>query len=201
MSRLETLKLQKQTTGRKPVLLLDQDGILADTNSYLLTIVNKYYKRNYTNADHDRLFGDHTCLTEELTRPMIAKIFNQRGFFRDLPPIKDAIESVNKLAEHYDIYVVTTPWVHNIYCYSEKAAWIKEYLPFLEKKVVQTVCKEVVHGHVLVDDKMSNLQKWRERWPSGVGASLKYHWTDPNLADIIQPDWAGLSDTLIKAIT
>ncbi len=200
MSRLETLRLQKQTTTR-PVLLLDQDGILADTNAFLIDRLNIRHKLNLKQSDHDRLFGDHTCLTPEVTRPMVAACFNQRGFFRDLPPIKDAIQSVNKLAEHYDIYVVTTPWVHNIYCYSEKAAWIKEHLPFLEKKVVQTVCKEVVHGHVLVDDKMNNLQKWRERWPTGVGASLKYHWTDPNLADIIQPDWASLSDTLIKAIT
>lgn len=188
----------------KKILLLDMDGILADTNSYLLECINKKYKRSYTTADLDRLFGDHECLTEELTRPMVTAIFNEGHFFRELPPIPGAVEAVTKLRKLYNIYILTSPWVPNPNCMQDKNEWLAHYLPGLERTCSQTSQKFLVYGDIFVDDKMKNLRLWKEFWYNKVGtgcettASLKYHWTDPEVTDIISPDWDDLYERLVE---
>ncbi len=192
----------------KKILLLDMDGILADTNLYLLQCLNKKHGRSYTNDDHDRLFGDHECLTEEVTRPMITSIFNTGNFFRELPPIPGAIEAVKKLRKHYNIHIVTSPWVPNPNCMNDKNEWLAHYLPGLERTCIQTNQKFLIYGDILVDDKTKNLKLWKEFWGQGyrlgahydgpTTASLKYHWTDPKITDIIAPNWTELCDHLIE---
>jgi len=85
---------------------------------------------------------------------------SQYGFFLNLKPIQDSLESVEFLKDYYDIWILTRPSVHNIMCYSEKAQWIKTHLGF-DMQVNTIICtnKSLLKGNYLVDDQIEHGQK------------------------------------------
>ena len=52
------------------------------------------------------------------------------GLFAQMPPIPGAIEAMKLLANHYDIYILSTaPW-GNPSAWSDKLEWVKKSLDF-----------------------------------------------------------------------
>jgi len=79
---------------------------------------------------------------------------SQWGFFRKLEEIPNAIKSIRKLEEKYDVWTLTRPSFYNINCFSEKADWILEYLGFdMLKKLIICGDKSLLKGEYLIDDK------------------------------------------------
>jgi 5'(3')-deoxyribonucleotidase len=84
---------------------------------------------------------------------------SQYGFFLNLKPIVDAINSVNILKKNFDVWILTRPSVHNISCYSEKALWIKNYLGFeMQEKTIICTNKSLLKGDFLIDDQIEHGQ-------------------------------------------
>lgn len=78
------------------------------------------------------------------------------GFFRNLKPMPFAIESYNKLSEHFDVYILSTaPW-SNPHALLEKMEWVKEYLPNAYKNVIFSHHKDLNIGDYLIDDSTKN---------------------------------------------
>jgi len=80
------------------------------------------------------------------------------GFFENLPPIKDAIESVNKLRtnEAYDVWVLTAPSTMNPHSYTEKRIWIEKYFDYdFTNKLILSPNKGLLKGDILIDDHSS----------------------------------------------
>ncbi len=75
------------------------------------------------------------------------------GFFENLVPLKHAINSVNKLRDRFDVYILTAPSHHNPLCYTEKRLWIEKHfdLEFTEKLIICSN-KSLLKGHFLIDD-------------------------------------------------
>ena len=79
-----------------------------------------------------------------------------KGFFRNLKPMPGAIESYNKLSEHFDVYILSTgPW-SNPTSFVEKVEWVKEYLPNAYKNVIFSHHKDLNIGDYLIDDSTKN---------------------------------------------
>ena len=79
-----------------------------------------------------------------------------KGFFRNLKPMPGAIESYNKLSEHFDVYILSTgPW-SNPTSFVEKVEWVKEYLPNAYKNVIFSHHKDLNIGDYLIDDSIKN---------------------------------------------
>lgn len=77
-------------------------------------------------------------------------------FFRNLKPMPFAIESYNKLSEHFDVYILSTaPW-SNPHALLEKMEWVKEYLPNAYKNVIFSHHKDLNIGDYLIDDSTKN---------------------------------------------
>lgn len=79
----------------------------------------------------------------------------QLGFYRNLEPIKDAIESVTKLINSnlYDVYILTAPSVINTHSYSEKREWIEKYFGYeFCHKLIISPNKGLLKGSYLIDD-------------------------------------------------
>lgn len=108
------------------------------------------------------------------------------GFFTDLEPIPDAIESFNKLKQHYDVWILTRPSFNNIHCFTEKAQWVLDYLGFdvLEKTIL---CgdKSLLKGDYLIDDNGQHGQ------PQFEG-----EWIEFGSEEF--PDWISVTDYLIS---
>lgn len=84
---------------------------------------------------------------------------SQYGFFRELEPIHNAIESVRKLQTKYDVWILTAPSVLNPLCYSEKREWIEKHFDIdLCYKLIISPDKSLIKGDFLIDDMNTNGQ-------------------------------------------
>lgn len=88
--------------------------------------------------------------------PSIAFPQSQYGFYANLLPIKDAIESVKRLIESskFDPYILTAPSTLNPLSYTEKRVWIEKYfsIEFTEKLIISPN-KGLLKGDILIDDR------------------------------------------------
>src|ERR1700743_965648 len=122
-------------------LAVDMDGVIADIETQTI----RWYNRK---------FNKHVSPIEIMGRPQleafpekdaVLEIFNTRGFFRSLPPITGAIETLKVLKNKYQVWIVSSAleYPHSL---EEKLDWLNEYLPFFrwnqivfcgDKKVIQ----------------------------------------------------------------
>jgi len=77
-----------------------------------------------------------------------------REFFYKLDPFEGAIETLKMLCEKYDVTIITKPleWVN---CPSEKARWLKKYLPDSKYELIMTGSMEVkglIEVDIMIDD-------------------------------------------------
>ena len=107
------------------------------------------------------------------------------GFFANLEPIKDSIESVKELINCplFDVYILTAPSVQNPLCYTEKRVWIEKYfgLEFC-KKLILSPNKSLLAGDYLIDDNVDG--KGQEFFE---GTVIKY-------GSSRFPDWLSVRD-------
>ena len=106
-----------------------------------------------------RIFIDMDDTICDFIGPFKSDLFREKfpqskiGFFLSLEPLPNAIESVKKLNDTYDVWFLTRPSIKNINCYTEKAEWIKKHFgeDMLEKLII---CpnKSLVKGDYLIDD-------------------------------------------------
>ena len=76
-----------------------------------------------------------------------------KGFFENLEPMEDAIESVQKLRQEFDVYILTAPSTRNPLSYTEKRLWIEKYFDYeFTKKLIIRSNKGLLKGDVLIDD-------------------------------------------------
>lgn len=81
------------------------------------------------------------------------------GFFTNLSPIDNAVDTLKKLMGYYDVWILTRPSYKNPLCYTEKRIWIEKYfgLDFCEKLII--CCdKSLLKGDYLIDDNLTDGQ-------------------------------------------
>ena len=79
------------------------------------------------------------------------------GVFYHMKPKLGAIEAFNRLASHYDTYVLSTaPW-RNDSSWTDKLRWVKKYLgESAYKRLILTHNKALCMGEYLIDDRTTN---------------------------------------------
>lgn len=79
-----------------------------------------------------------------------------KGFFKSLKPLPKAVESYNKLCEHFEVYILSTaPW-SNPNSLVEKMEWVKATFPTAHKNVIFSHRKDLNMGDYLIDDMTRN---------------------------------------------
>ena len=79
------------------------------------------------------------------------------GIFALMEPMPGAIEAVHKLAEKYDVYILSTaPWKNPTAC-NDKLQWVKDHFggekdDVFYKRLILTHHKDLCHGDYLIDD-------------------------------------------------
>jgi len=152
----------------KPILLLDCDGVLANFIDATLSILNdEFGVKNYTHDDVKTWdmfdsFPDHKHLADD-----VYELLKKRGGCYGIPPYPGAQNGVAKLEELVDIVIVTSPfnggetWVH------ERERWLEMLFDISHKDVIHTGRKELIHGDILVDDKVEHVVAWQKAHPHG----------------------------------
>ena len=77
--------------------------------------------------------------------------------FSLMDPLPGAIEAVHQLAQHYDVFILTTaPW-KNPSAWSDKVSWVTKYLDdVFHKRIIITHRKDLCQGDYLIDDRGKN---------------------------------------------
>lgn len=81
----------------------------------------------------------------------------REGFFAGLEVVDGAKDALHELAEHYELYFLSTPTWSNSQCAKEKFDWVKEHFPELMfKRLILSHNKGLLKGDYLIDDRITN---------------------------------------------
>lgn len=137
-------------------ILCDMDGVIADWgNAYNVSLDAYGLPASLIPRHNDqKTFNLHEGRTEAEI-DIIKAVMVEDGFYSRLRPIagaKDALKALLKMG--HDVRLVTSPWVSNPTCASDKLNWVvKHYGSHWGARVVITSDKTLVRGDVLLDDK------------------------------------------------
>lgn len=118
---------------KKKILYIDMDNVLVDFSSGLART-------------------DEATLAEYAGRlDEIPHIFGR------MQPMPDAVETFLRLAERYDVYILSTaPW-NNPTAWADKLEWVKRHLgDAAYKRLILSHHKELNRGDFLIDDRTKN---------------------------------------------
>lgn len=137
------------------IILVDMDDVLENLQEPWITRLNEKFKRNV----------DWTKVTDwnveiyypPLTKKQVLSPLFEDNFWNTVKPKDDAIEVLKKLyEENYSIYLVTNSAFATLTNKFSQALW--PYFPFIdENHIIITNCKQLIRGHVLIDDGVHNL--------------------------------------------
>ncbi len=137
------------------IILVDQDGPLADLEQGFLDAWRKQYPNEfYVPLDQRTTFYIEDMYPKRLQKKA-RRILTTRGFFLNLKPHMEGIAAIKELvAMGHEVYICTIPMKGNDQCALEKTLWIKKHIgkDFLHR-VIFTSDKTLIHGAILLDDR------------------------------------------------
>lgn len=142
-------------------LIIDMDDVMADTSQSILNLYNSEYG---TDVKKEELFGN-TRWDDEILEGYLKvrhRLF-EPGFFRNVGILPDAQEVVEKLHQHYEVFIVSaaTEFPNSL---KEKYEWLEEFFPFIHwKRLVLCGDKSIVQGDIMIDDHEKNLVSFQGR--------------------------------------
>lgn len=84
------------------------------------------------------------------------------GFAAHLEPVAGAVEAINKLSIEHEIVFVTAPLKLSPTWGYDRRAWLRQYFPNVNFKLVLTKDKYLVDGDVMIDDHPQLITQWVE---------------------------------------
>jgi len=138
---------------RKKTIAVDMDGVLADIETQLIEEYNKEYGMNLSKEGIQGL-SEEEAFKE---RTLLHGILNKGNFFRNLPVMPDAVESLQELQKNFEIFIVSAATEFPI-SLAEKVAWLAEHFPFIKwENIVLCGSKRIINTDYLIDDHCKNL--------------------------------------------
>lgn len=138
---------------RKKTIAIDMDGVLADIEAQL---IEHYNKEIGTTLSRESIQGlsEGEAFTD---RSIVRKVLNADNFFRSLPVMDDAVESLKRLQENFEIFIVSaaTEFPASL---SEKVFWLEEHFPFIKwENIILCGSKRIINTDYMIDDHCKNL--------------------------------------------
>lgn len=133
-------------------ILLDVDGVLAQTTEKVLELYNKEHDQNVCVRDLTHWhFEQCACLKHDAN-----KWFLQEGFFRDIKVAPGAQEMVRTLSRQgHDLLIATAITYTG---YADRHDWLEEWFPEIPaSNYLFGSRKDVLTGDFILDDKVANL--------------------------------------------
>lgn len=168
---------------RRPVILLDVDGPMADfAGAFLRTLAKElrlpslpYTEEDVTKHEiHEcsffiELASQHSYASARDLRRYINMRIQEPGWCEEIDPKPEAIAAVRELHELAEVHALTSPWhTSPTWCF-ERTRWLEQHFSIKPDKVHQTASKRIVWGDMLVDDRPDHVEPWAKHWVEGVG--------------------------------
>lgn len=184
------------TREGKEIGILDMDGVLAHLLPAWFDLYNLEYEDTLTGEQvHSWNFPQYV---KKECGDKIFDYFKRPGLFRNLQPIEQAGEVLERMSERYEFYIVSDSPEGHAHGMSDefggvsnpaddKRQWIKEHFPFLKpQNMIFTSAKYMVCGSFLLDDGPPNLNDWHNLGRIAIGMNQNYGWSKEILPCIPQ---------------
>ncbi|MBN2107055.1 MAG: 5'-3'-deoxyribonucleotidase [Deltaproteobacteria bacterium] len=151
-----------------PIILVDMDGVLADFDRHFMVVWSaRYPDRPALDQSRRTSFYIKDEFKSEY-RQDIQSIFEEPGFYLDLPPVSGAVAAMQAMKRTgYDVWICSSPKMNYRYCAPEKYQWVERELgtEWVER-VILTRRKAMIQGDVLIDDQpdipFSETASWKQ---------------------------------------
>jgi 5'-nucleotidase len=176
-------------------VLVDMDGVIADWGRAYNDSLDVFGDEaaNIPRHQNQLTFDLHAGRTDA-EKEIIGAVMVEPGFYSRLVPIagaKNALKSMLKAG--HDVRIVTSPWVSNPTCASDKLNWIVDhYGSHWGARVIITADKTLVRGDILIDDKPEIHGECEPDWEH-VLFDQPYNQDNPRRRLL---DWTGWEDIL-----
>ncbi len=133
-------------------------------------------------CDYQSSYKDYKLKYPDIKFPQSIK-----GFFNDLAPVKNGVETVKKMisSKIYNPYILTAPSTRNPHSYMEKRIWIENHFDYnFTKKLIISPNKGLLKGDMLIDDIIAG--KGQEYFEGDL-----IHFGSPEF-----PDWVTVNNLL-----
>lgn len=136
-------------------ILIDMDDVLADTSLKILNETNKRLGTNFTREQINTQPEIYKAYYEQYTT--VRGMLWEKGFFADIPLIKDAQEVVQKLHAKHEIFIVSAATEFPL-SMEEKLEWLDKYFPYIGwSHTVFCGHKWMIKADYIIDDHEKNL--------------------------------------------
>ena len=138
---------------KKKTIAVDMDGVLADIEAQLIEHYNEAHGTTLSKESIQGLSEEEAFQERELVRG----ILNKDNFFRSLPVMPDAIESLQRLQDNFEIFIVSAATEFPV-SLAEKVAWLGEHFPFIKwENIILCGSKRIINTDYMIDDHCKNL--------------------------------------------
>lgn len=138
----------------KTIVLVDMDGVIADFDGRFIEVwKTKHPERPQLDQNNRTNFRIEHEFPEQL-RKEVRKVFTSPGFYRSLPAIPGAVDSMNEMSDSgFDVWICTSPLADYENCVLEKYKWVEDHLGrSWTEKIIITRNKYLIVGDWLIDD-------------------------------------------------
>ena len=141
-------------------ILLDIDEVVCFSG--FLTVLNKYLKADYQIDQFTTYYLEEEVLAED-EREAFYDFLNKQNLYEEPDFLPGAIETLERLNEHFDIYVCSScvnpeDLENSGRIFQDKYNFLRKYLPFLNpKKYIFTSTKNMFKADIQIDDRIQNL--------------------------------------------
>ena len=138
----------------RKTIAVDIDGVLADTVGYYLTKLHEL-----TGQVVDRKSLEGKSEKEAIEDPaLFFKVLNTPGFFRTIPVMPGALETMLFLNAHFELYICSAA-MEFPNSFREKFDWIREHFSYVDwKHIIFCGNKNIVATDYMLDDYPRNLE-------------------------------------------
>lgn len=148
------------------LILLDQDGVLADfEHAFLDAWRDRHPDIAPVEFEDRKSFHILEDYAPEL-RARAEALYTAPGFISGLPPVPGAIEAARELLDlGMDVRICSSPLRQYENCVAEKYQWVERHLGRdWTQRLILTRDKTLIQGDILVDDRPAIEGAVRPRW-------------------------------------
>jgi len=143
----------------KQRICVDMDDTMADTVGEHLARYNAEHGLRVTKDDlHGKWLWDHVPVAH---REALIGYMRSDDFFEELGVLPDCVRVMERLQEHYEIFVATAA-MEFPNSFASKFRWLQKNFPFISyRNYVYCGDKSILHADYLIDDMPRYLQMFR----------------------------------------
>ena len=131
-------------------LAVDMDGVLAD-------VYEQFFRYDERDFGKRRPLEEVIGVEERKAFPYINEYVYTKGFFKTAPVVKDSFETLARLNEKYEVFIVSAA-MEFPQSLPEKLEWLNEHFPFLRwQQLVFCGSTTIVDADIMIDDHFKNL--------------------------------------------